>query len=347
MTDSKTTDLIISGAALQADEADDDQELADIFADASAVELRHASVPISGHGQRLDVVLASLAQEFSRSYLQQLIADSAVQVNGAVLTKTATRVKAGDTISVELRPTPQSQAFKPEAISLDIVFEDEFLLVINKPAGLVVHPAPGNWSGTLLNGLLARDPQAAVLPRAGIVHRLDKDTSGLMVVARQRHTMDKLVEMIAARTVSRNYLALAHHAWHGAKTKKTDFPVGRDPKNRLRMAVVDLLKNSGKTASTDITLVQTELDYCLVRCKLHTGRTHQIRVHMSALGHPLVADQLYGGTAALGLQRQALHAFKLAFEHPHTNRSLEYEATLPSDMQQALLEIGVRYNQRQ
>ena len=346
-TDRKPKLSIISAAESRNAEADDDHDTDDGAAEAAFVELRQATVPISGHGQRLDLVLASVVPEFSRSYLQQLIADSAVQLNGLTLTKTATRVKAGDGLQVELRPTPQSQAFKPEAMPIDVVFEDDYLLIINKPSGLVVHPAPGNWSGTLLNGLLARDPKAAGLPRAGIVHRLDKDTSGLMVVARQRQTMDQLVEMIAARTVSRNYLALGHTAWQGSKNKQADFPIGRDPKNRLRMSVVDLDKNPGKPARTDFTLLESTGDFCWVRCKLHTGRTHQIRVHMAALGHPLVADELYGGPAMLGMHRQALHAFKLAFTHPATGVLIQHEAAVPPDILSALVELGVRYNENE
>ncbi len=344
MTDLKTNSSIISSAAFFDSNADEDHEGVESFAGAAGIELRHGSVPIEGHGQRLDVALGALVPEFSRSYLQQLIAAGAAQLNGLTLTKSSARVKAGHALAIELRPTLQSQAFKPETMPLEVVFEDEFLLIINKPSGLVVHPAPGNWSGTLLNGLLARDPRSAFLPRAGIVHRLDKDTSGLMVVARQRQTMDQLVEMIAARDVSRNYLALAHNAWQGAKTKHPDFPIGRDPKNRLRMAVVDLEKNSGKTAATDITHLESAPGYCFVQCKLHTGRTHQVRVHMAALGHPLIADELYGGKPSLGMQRQSLHAFRLAFKHPATQLALDYEAVLPPDMQTALGVLGLRYN---
>jgi 23S rRNA pseudouridine1911/1915/1917 synthase len=200
------------------------------------------TVPAESHGSRLDRALAGIVPEFSRNYLQQLIEAGVVRLGGLVVTKTSTKVKAGDELTIELRPTPQSQAFKPEAMALEIVFEDPYLLVINKPAGLVVHPAPGNWSGTLLNGLLAYDPQASFLPRAGIVHRLDKDTSGLMVVARQRKVMDQLVDLIAARNVHREYIALAHGAWQGARTRQVDAAIGRDPRNRLRMAVVDLEK---------------------------------------------------------------------------------------------------------
>ena len=342
MTDTTTKGFIISSGVLLDEPRDDDQESTDGFATALGVELRCGVVSIEAHGQRLDVALGGLAPEFSRSYLQQLIAAGAVQLNGVSVSKSAARVRAGQAMAIELRPTLQSQSFKPEAMPLEIVFEDAYLLIINKPAGLVVHPAPGNWSGTLLNGLLAHDPQFASLPRAGIVHRLDKDTSGLMVVARQRQTMDQLVEMIAARAVSRNYLALAHNAWQGSKTKRVDYPVGRDPKNRLRMAVVDLEKNPGKTAATDIILLQNTAGYCLVQCKLHTGRTHQIRVHMAALGHPLVADELYGGKHTLGMQRQALHAFRLAFKHPASQLTVEHEAVVPNDMKAAVIQLDLK-----
>jgi 23S rRNA pseudouridine1911/1915/1917 synthase len=286
-----------------------------------------------------------MVPEFSRSYLQQLIYSNSVQLNSVVQLKASARVKAGDALTVELRPTAQSQAFKPEVMTLDVVYEDESLLVINKSAGLVVHPAPGNWSGTLLNGLLARDTRASMLPRAGVVHRLDKDTSGLMVVARTRQAMDRLVQMIAERSVSRQYLALAHNVWQGAKTRHVDLPIGRDPRNRLRMSVVDLERNAGKLAATDISLVQNGLSYCLVRCKLHTGRTHQIRVHMAAIGHSLIADEVYGGPPAGGLARQALHACALAFAHPITGVPMAFNCPLPSDIAAAIGSLGLSYNQ--
>jgi 23S rRNA-/tRNA-specific pseudouridylate synthase len=177
------------------------------------IECRNVTLGQAQHNRRLDQVLVELVPEFSRSYLQQLIAVGAVSLNTKVLSKPAQRMKIGDQVGIELRPTPQSQAFKAESMSLDLVYQDAHLLVINKPAGLVVHPAPGNWSGTLMNGLLGFDPQAFMLPRAGIVHRLDKDTSGLMVVARTRGVMDALVKAIADRTVKRQYLALVHGAW--------------------------------------------------------------------------------------------------------------------------------------
>ena len=336
--------MIISSAAATGEMESDDHEDADILADTADYELRHAVVPVESHGQRLDLSLVQVVPEFSRSYLQQLVEAGAVACNGSTMIKSSARVKAGDRLSIELRPTPQSQAFKPELIKLDVVYEDSHILVIDKPAGLVVHPAPGNWSGTLLNGLLALDVLAATLPRAGIVHRLDKDTSGLMVVARTRQAMDQLVQMIAARNVSRQYLAVAHNAWEGAKTRQIDLSVGRDVKNRLRMAVVDLAKNSGKTASTTIALIENSAGHCLVRCKLHTGRTHQIRVHMAAIGHSLLADEVYGGVREHGLHRQALHACELGFEHPVTGEVMRFKSQPPKDIQVAMFQIGLSYN---
>lgn len=296
------------------------------------------------HGLRIDSALVQLVSEFSRSYLQQLIERGAARINGLIVLKAATKVKAGDKLSIELYATPQSQAFKPEFIQFEVVYEDEDLLVINKPAGLVVHPAPGNWTGTLLNGLLERDTAAKLLPRAGIVHRLDKDTSGLMVVARTRLTMDALVKKIADRDVHRQYLALAHKKWTGSKNLDVNEPIGRDPRNRLRMAVVALDKQAGKSAKTSFTMLQNCEQGCLVQCRLHTGRTHQIRVHMAFLGHPLVSDAVYGGHVAAGMQRQALHAERLEFEHPTTGQLMQFEAPLPLDFVQALTLWGLRYN---
>ena len=320
---------------------EDNDEADDAVAE---VEWRIYTAPVALHGDRLDRVLVFAASEFSRNYLQQLIEDGCVTVNGRVVCKTSQRVKAGDEIRLELRPTPQSQAFKPETMSLDVVFEDEHLLVINKPAGLVVHPAPGNWSGTLLNGLLAYDPAFALVPRAGIVHRLDKDTSGLMVVARTRAAMDALVLAIAARQVSRQYLAVAHGLWTGTASVSIESSIGRDPRNRLRMAVVDLAVSPGKTARTDILLVSNACDGCFVQCTLHTGRTHQIRVHMASIGHPLVADAVYGGRCLPSMKRQALHAYRLAFTHPMTSVEMVFSAPLPHDFSGLLVDWGLRYN---
>ena len=316
-----------------------DDEATDPGAEAEA---RALTVPAALHGERLDRALAVLVPEFSRNYLRQLVELGAARLNGAVATKPAQKVRAGDALRIELRPTPMSQAFVPQAIPLDVVYEDAHLMVVDKPAGLVVHPAPGNWSGTLLNALLARDAQAAQLPRAGIVHRLDKDTSGLMVVARTRQAMDALVARIAARQVRREYLALAHRPWTaGPAVREVDAPIGRDVRNRLRMAVVDLNHSGGKPAQTKLQLLQNAESGCLVRCLLGTGRTHQIRVHMAHLGHPLVADTLYGGAPAAGLTRQGLHARRLAFAHPADERPMAFQAPLPHDLGAALAAWGL------
>lgn len=322
-------------------EADDSAELE---VSAAEAEVRSLDATVAQHGVRLDKALVDLVPEFSRSYLQQLLEQGAVKLNAKVASKASAKVKLGDAISIEMRPTAQSQSFKPEVMDLDVVYEDAHLLVVNKPAGLVVHPAPGNWQGTLLNGLLAHHDGASVVPRAGIVHRLDKDTSGLMVVAKTRQTMDALVALIARRDVSRRYLALAHKPWRGAELQTVDAAIGRDPRNRLRMAVVDLTQQAGKEARTDITCWDSADEYCLVHCKLHTGRTHQIRVHMLSLGHPLVADAVYGGAQAGGMQRQALHAFRLSFIHPVTGESLALAAEPPADFLAAVEQLGLSYN---
>lgn len=333
----KQSEAIISSTLASADMEEGDEAAAE-------VEWREASIAVTQHGQRMDRALVDVVPEFSRNYLQQLIEAGRVSLNAHPVVKASQRVKAGDAVRIELRPTPQSQAFTPQAMPLNVVFQDAHLMVINKPAGLVVHPAPGNWSGTLLNGLLAYDPGFAVVPRAGIVHRLDKDTSGLMVVARTRAVMDALVEAIAARDVSRQYLAVAHRPWEGASKVTVEAPIGRDPRNRLRMAVVDLDKNPGKTAKTDVILVGNSDLGCFVRCILHTGRTHQIRVHMGSLGHPLVADAVYGGLPVSGMARQALHACRLAFAHPVTGEPLVFNAAPPEDFLNLLTQWGLSYN---
>ena len=316
------------------------------LAEGSEIEQRDLVIPTDMHGERLDRALAQLLPEFSRSYAQQLLAEGCVNCvlpEARLINKPSVKVRAGEHYQVVLRPTPQSQAFKPEEIALDIVYEDADLRVFNKPAGLVVHPAPGNWSGTLLNGLLALDSQAVMLPRAGIVHRLDKDTSGLMVVARTRKAMDALVAMIAAREVHREYLAVGYRKWNSTNPlREVEEAIGRDYRNRLRMAVVDLERLPGKPAHTSFECLSSQEEACLVRCVLHTGRTHQIRVHMAHIGHPLLGDAIYAGPMQFGISRQALHAYRLRFHHPITGEPLAFESVLPSDMGDLLDRLGLQ-----
>jgi len=301
---------------------------------ADAPERRSAMVDAALHGQRLDKAVVVLAPEFSRSHLQSLIAAGHVSVDGVVRHSASRRIGAGQRIDVLLMPTAESQAFRAEPMALPIVFEDHALLVIDKPVGLVVHPAAGHWSGTLLNGLLAHHAAAAGLPRAGIVHRLDKDTSGLMVVGKTLEAVTALVRALAAREVHRRYLALVHGRLEVARFS-IEAPIGRDPKSRVRMAVV----GSGKPARTDVERLAASDAYSAVRCILHTGRTHQIRVHLASRGHPLLADALYGGAPALGLARQALHAHELRFAHPTRGALLAFGAEPPADFAAAWREM--------
>ena len=308
------------------------------------VEWRQIRITPDQHGMRFDLALCQALKDFSRSFVGQLIADQRVRpLEGLSAFKPSSKVKFGQGFEVEIRPTLQSQAFQAQEMAIETVYVDDHLRVIYKPAGLVVHPAPGNWSGTLLNGLLALDPSSWHIPRAGIVHRLDKDTSGLMVIARSRACMDALVSLISKRHVHRQYLALTHRSWQGGG-RDVDLPIGRDPRQRLRMAVVDLSRHPGKVAQTHVACLARNEDVSLLHCTLSTGRTHQIRVHLSHLGHPLVGDTLYGGKVNSDIQRQALHAHKLGFIHPMTGENCEWQLPLPPDMRLAVSAMGLSYN---
>lgn len=282
-------------------------------------------------GMRLDAALARLLPEYSRSRLQDWVREGRVTRDGRLLDDPKTRVAAGESLVIREGVEPEAAAFEAEAIPLDIVFEDEALLVIHKPAGLVVHPGSGNWSGTLLNGLLHHDAALREVPRAGIVHRLDKETSGLMVVAKTIPAQTDLVRQLQARSVSRIYAAVV--VGETPERGTVEAPIGRHPTQRTRMAVVD----SGRPARTHFRRIEALAGASLVECSLETGRTHQIRVHMTHIGHPLVGDPVYGGrrTALPGagdFPRQALHAFRLGLLHPLTHAPMQWEIPLAEDL---------------
>jgi 23S rRNA pseudouridine1911/1915/1917 synthase len=285
--------------------------------------------------------VAGLVPQFSRSRLQQWFDEGHILVDGKPAKGKATAY-GDETVHVVPQPAPEDTAFTPEAMELNIVYEDEAILVINKPAGLVVHPGSGNWSGTLLNGLLHYCPQLVSVPRAGIVHRLDKDTSGLMVVGKTLEAQTDLVRQLAARTVKREYFALV---WGTPRLSGTvDSPISRHPTERTKMAVSNA--PMAKPAITHYELLaKGELDrrpVSLVQCRLETGRTHQIRVHMQSLGYSLVGDTVYGKPHLLSFfHRQALQARRLGLTHPATGQHMEWVVPLAADFAELLERSGI------
>ncbi len=300
-----------------------------------------AIIPDEMAGMRLDQVLAELFSDYSRSKLQTWIKAGRVLVDGKNL-KTRDKVDGGEEVRLDAEPEIVLEC-EPEDLNLDIIFEDESLLIVNKPAGLVVHPGAGNWSGTLQNGLLFHNKQLAALPRAGLIHRIDKDTSGLLMVAKTLTAHHSLTEQLQERSIHREYQAIVK-GWMTAGGT-IDEPIGRHPQDRIRYTV----REDGKEAITHYRLLKRFTRYSFIQVKLETGRTHQIRVHMAHIHYPLVGDPLYAGGFQLpaqcnealenqlrGFKRQALHAAKLGLIHPETNEYLEWEQALPDDMQQLL-----------
>ena len=304
--------------------------------------LRHViDLPPDLAGLRLDQALARVLPEYSRSRLQTWIASGAVQVDGCAV-RGRDKVLGGERVVVDAQ-FPVDTSVVAEPLDLDVVFKDRWLYVLNKPAGLVVHPGAGNRAGTLQNALLALDPALARVPRAGIVHRLDKDTSGLLVIARNPMVHARLVELLAERAVGREYLAICYGVLSGGAT--IDQPIGRHPRQRIKMTV----RGDGREAVTHYRVEKRFRANTLLRVQLETGRTHQIRVHLAHAGWPIVGDPLYGGrrrfprdssAALIGalteFKRQALHAAKLTLEHPHQGKALEFSAPLPADMRRLL-----------
>lgn len=297
-----------------------------------------ARVPDELAGMRLDQCLAEMFPDYSRSKLQTWVKAGRVLVDGEVL-KGREKLDGGEEIELDAE-AEQVVEYDAEDIPLDTVYEDDSILIVNKPAGLVVHPAVGNWTGTLVNALLNHLPSLDTLPRAGIVHRIDKETSGLLMVAKTLQAHNSLVEQLQERSIHREYLALVK-GWMTAGGT-VDEPIGRHPVDRKRNAV----RRDGKEAVTHYRLEQRFKRYTLIRVKLETGRTHQIRVHMTHINYPLVGDQVYGGRfqmpadcspalaeALRSFKRQALHATKLGLEHPETGGYLEWEQPMPEDMQ--------------
>jgi len=301
------------------------------------------TIPNNLGGSRIDAALSEIIPELSRSVITNWIKAGAILVEDKI-PKPKDRVLGSEKVFITPIMSDDKRAFTPEDIDLDVVYSDKHIIVINKPAGLIVHPGNGNWSGTLLNGLLYHFPELKHIPRAGIVHRLDKDTSGLMVVARTTLAQVRLVEQLQNHTVTRIYRAIVEG--RTPKSGTVNKNIGRDLHNRIKMAVLAV---AGKEAITHFRTLQYFDEFSYIECKLETGRTHQIRVHMKSIHHPLVGDKTYGShkinypqhiaDAIISLNRQALHALKLSFIHPESNEVVSFTSAIPEDIRFLLHEL--------
>jgi 23S rRNA pseudouridine1911/1915/1917 synthase len=287
------------------------------------------TVTVDQQGNRIDKVLSDVQDDWSRSQIQSWIKDKIVFVNNNPI-KSNYKCSDGDFVSIEI-PEPEELDAVPEEMNLDIVYEDSDVLVVNKPRGMVVHPAPGHYSGTLVNGLMAHCKDLSGINgvlRPGIVHRIDKDTSGLLMVAKNDKAHESLVNQLKAKTTTRIYKAIVHGVMphdHGT----IDAPIGRDKSDRQKMTVTD---DNSRDAVTHFNVIKRYKDFTFVECQLETGRTHQIRVHMKYIGFPLAGDPKYGPSKTLPIEGQALHAQTLGFEHPATGEYMEFEREIPEDM---------------
>ncbi|QRN41016.1 MAG: 23S rRNA pseudouridine(1911/1915/1917) synthase RluD [Neisseriaceae bacterium] len=305
------------------------------------------TIPNQFAGERIDIALAQLLPQYSRSKLSSWIKKGIITVNNSP-SISKHKLIGGEKVKIFCQEDQETSYFRAEKVDFDIVFEDEDLIVIDKPTNLVVHPAAGNWSGTLLNGLLFHDPKLSHIPRAGIVHRLDKDTTGLMVVAKNIITQTNLVKQLQTRQVKRIYRAIVNGIvpYDG----KIETLIGRHPHQRTKMAVVPF---GGKEAITHVKVLERFEHHSYIECSLETGRTHQIRVHMKEAKHPLVGDPTYGNILLpasptikeqiINLHRQALHAYQLSFIHPRTQKNITFKTKLPNDMQQLLAAMRTDY----
>ena len=309
-------------------------------ANLSEFELR-----VTGESERLDRWLADQLPDWSRSRLQKLVEQGQVTLNGQICTSKKATVQAGDRVHLTI-PAATPLALEPENIPLDILYEDDELIVLNKPAGLVVHPAPGHESGTLVHALLAHCPNLAGIggvQRPGIVHRLDKDTSGAIVIAKTDRAHQHLQAQLKAKTAQREYLAIVYGS-PATNSGTIDLPIGRHPIDRKKMAIVPIEKG-GRHAVTHWQVLDRLGNYTLMQFRLETGRTHQIRVHTTQMGHPIVGDPVYGSGRSIGvnLTGQVLHAHKLHLEHPLTGKPVEAIAPLPAEFLKLLQVLRLRF----